>query len=368
VRLQDLPTPALILDRGILARNLATMQAVVRRHGVNFRPHIKTAKSAEVARLAVAGEFGGVTVSTLAEAEYLAVHGFRDILLAVGIAPDKVVRAAALASAGVTVTVISDDLDVAALIGRHQAPLQALIEIDCGEHRGGVAPGGPELPAIGHALGSKLRGVMTHAGHSYDAKGTAAITAVAELEREAVVAAGTRLRDAGLRADVISVGSTPTVTHARHLEGVTEVRAGVYMFQDLFQAEIGSCTRQDIALTVLASVIGRRPAENRLLIDAGALALSKDQSTRATPHDCGFGLVLDLAGQPRFGECLIQRANQEHGVATSDRPIPFGELPLGAKVRVAPNHACLTAAAYDRYHVVHGGDEIVAVWDRMNGW
>jgi D-serine deaminase-like pyridoxal phosphate-dependent protein len=149
---------------------------------------------------------------------------------------------------------------------------------------------------------------------------------------------------------------------------VTEVRAGVYMFQDLFQAEIGSCSRDDIALTVLASVQGRRPGENRLLVDAGALALSKDQSTRHSRRNAGFGLILDILGRPSYGECIIERANQEHGVATSNRPIPFESLPVGARVRVAPNHACLTAAAYDRYHVVDGGDEIVAVWDRMNGW
>jgi D-serine deaminase-like pyridoxal phosphate-dependent protein len=368
MRLQDLPTPALVLDRGILANNLATMQVKMRHHGVRFRPHIKTAKSAEVARLAVAGQFGGVTVSTLAEAEYLATRGFTDILLAVGITPDKVTRAAALAASGVTVTVISDDLEVATLIGRHPAPLQALIEVDCGEHRGGVLPESEGLLALGAAMGDKLRGVMTHAGHSYDQKGLDGIQAVAKRERAAVALGAERLRAAGLRGEVVSVGSTPTATHAKHLDGVTEVRAGVYMFQDLFQAEIGSCMRDDIAVTVLASIIGRRPAENRVLVDAGALALSKDQSTRNSPRNAGFGLILDIDGRPSFGECVIERANQEHGVATSDRPIPFDSLPLGTRVRVAPNHACLTAAAYDRYHVVDGGDEVVAVWERMNGW
>jgi len=368
MKLQDLPTPALILDRSILARNLATMQAVIRRHRVDFRPHIKTAKSAEVARLAVAGEFGGVTVSTLAEAEYLARHGFSDILLAVGITPDKVERGALLIRQGVSLRVITDDLEVAKVIGAHALPFTALVEVDCGEHRGGVSPDSDMLVAIGHALGAKLRGVLTHAGHSYDQKNLESIRRIAEQERLAVTIAAARLRTAGLKADVVSVGSTPTATHARHLEGVSEVRAGVYMFQDLFQAEIGSCTREDIALTVLASVQGRRPGDNKLLVDAGALALSKDQSTRTAPRNAGFGLILDVLGRPSFGECVIERANQEHGVAGCDRPIPFESLPLGTRVRVAPNHACLMAAAYDRYHVVDGGDEVVAVWDRMNGW
>ncbi|HKV75617.1 MAG TPA: alanine racemase [Gemmatimonadales bacterium] len=368
MRLHEIPTPALILDRGILARNLAKMQARVRSLGVKFRPHIKTAKSADVARLAVAGEFGGVTVSTLAEAEYLADHGFRDILVAVGTTPEKVDRAARLVERGVTMTVITDDLEVARIIGQHPAPIQALVEVDCGEHRGGVRPESAELLAISEALGEKLVGVMSHAGHSYDQKSLPPIQQIAEHERSAVATAAERLKQAGLKAEVVSVGSTPTATHAQHLHGVTEVRAGVYMFQDLFQAEIGSCTREDIALTVLASVQGRRPAENRLLVDGGALALSKDQSTRNSPRNAGFGLILDIQGKPSYGECVIERANQEHGVATSDRPIPFDALPIGTRVRVAPNHACLTAAAYDKYYVVDGGDEIVAVWDRINGW
>jgi D-serine deaminase-like pyridoxal phosphate-dependent protein len=191
---------------------------------------------------------------------------------------------------------------------------------------------------------------------------------IAEEERTAVTTAATRLREAGLPCEVVSVGSTPTALHAERLDGVTEVRAGVYMFQDLFQAAIHSCERQDIALTVLASVIGRRPGENRILLDAGALALSKDRSTERTSRDAGFGLVWDRAGAPAFGECIIERVYQEHGIAVGSAPLPFGDLRIGARVRVAPNHACLTAAAYDRYHVVDGGDEIVDVWDRVNGW
>jgi len=141
------------------------------------------------------------------------------------------------------------------------------------------------------------------------------------------------------------------------------------MFGDLFQAEV-SCTREDIALTVLASVIGRRDGENRFLVDAGSLALSKDRSTASTEHDAGYGLVWDIDGKPAYGECRIERAYQEHGVAAGDASgvLPFDQLAVGTKVRIAPNHACLTAAAYECYYVVEGGDEVVAVWDRINGW
>jgi D-serine deaminase-like pyridoxal phosphate-dependent protein len=169
--------------------------------------------------------------------------------------------------------------------------------------------------------------------------------------------------------DIVSLGSSPTALHARTLAGVTEVRAGVYMFGDLFQAQLGTHGPEDIALTVLASVIGRKPERNAVLLDAGALALSKDRSTQAAPRDYGFGLMLDAAGRRSFGDAIVTRTHQEHGeVRGESGPLPFDRLPVGARVRVAPNHACLTAAAYDRYHVVDGGEEVVAVWGRVNGW
>jgi D-serine deaminase-like pyridoxal phosphate-dependent protein len=368
MKLAELDTPALILDRGILTRNLSQMSARARRHGVALRPHLKTAKAAAVARLATAGETGGITVSTLAEAEYFAHHEFGNITLAAGITPDKLRRVADLVRQGVELTVVTDDPDTAATIGRHPAPLRALIEVDSGERRGGVHPESGALLVIGRALGRSLAGVLTHAGHSYGGRTVGDMRRIAEEERLAAATAAERLRDAGLSCPVVSVGSTPTAVHAERLDGVTELRAGVYMFQDLFQAAIHSCAREDIALTVLASVIGRRPGENGFLLDAGALALSKDRSTAATAHDAGYGLVWDLAGRPSFGECRIERVYQEHGVVTGNEPLPFEQLAVGTRVRVAPNHACLTAAAYDRYHVVDGGPEVVDVWHRMNGW
>jgi D-serine deaminase-like pyridoxal phosphate-dependent protein len=168
---------------------------------------------------------------------------------------------------------------------------------------------------------------------------------------------------------IVSLGSSPTALHARSMAGVTEVRAGVYMFGDLFQAQLGTHAPEDIAVTVLASVIGRSAARNAVLLDAGALALSKDRSTERAPRDYGFGLMLDREGRPAFGEAVVVRAHQEHGeVRRGDGTLPLDSLPVGTRVRVAPNHACLTAAAHDRYHVVDGGTEVVAVWDRVNGW
>src|SRR5437667_683741 len=167
------------------------MANAVGRHGVVLRPHMKTAKSADVARLATAGQAGGITVSTLAEAEYFAREGFRDILYAVGIAPAKLDRAAALRRAGVNLTLVTDDPTTAAAISGHAratgAEHRVLVEVDCGEHRGGVAPASETLIAVGRALGPLCAGVMTHAGHSDNCRSLAEIEDVAEGQRPAAV-------------------------------------------------------------------------------------------------------------------------------------------------------------------------------------
>ena len=365
MKLSDLPTPCLVLDRVKLLHNIQTMAAALARHGVQLRPHMKTAKSIDVARLALAGQPGGITVSTLAEAEYFSAHGIADILYAVGITPQKLGQISKLNAAGAKIMVITDDTDTAAAIAAHPTPPRCLIEIDTGEARGGVGPDDTALLTIAEALGPNFAGILTHAGHSYGGRSAAEMTAIAEAERAGAVHAADRLRQAGHACDIVSIGSSPTALHAASMDGVTEVRAGVYMFGDLFQVEIGTHGLDDIAVTVLASVIGRRPG--KLLVDAGGMALSKDRSTEATAKDYGFGLMLDLDGTRRHGEAIVRRAYQEHGMIDLDPAHPL-DLPVGGRVRIAPNHICMTAAAHDRYFVVEGNDEVVAVWPRVNGW
>jgi len=371
----DLSTPCLLLDRDRLVRNLARMRADCARLGVAFRPHMKTAKCAEIARLALDGTPAdgtrGITVSTLAEAEHFAAHGLRDMLYAVGIAPQKLDRVARLNQDGAQLVVITDDPDAASAIAAHPRPPRALIEVDSGEHRGGVAPSDPALLEIARRLGPCLAGVMTHGGHSYAASSPAAIAAVAEEERARVAEAARRLRETGHACEIVSLGSSPTLRFARDLAGVTEARPGVAMFGDLFQAGLGTHGMEDIALTVLATVIGRRPGRHQILLDAGALALSKDRSTanlgERVPGDCGFGLVVDEQGRASLGRAVIVQAYQEHGVVACDPALPFPDLEVGARVRVLPNHACLTAAAYPAYHVICEG-QASAVWSRVNYW
>ncbi|MFL5280937.1 MAG: alanine racemase, partial [Rhodopila sp.] len=250
-------------------------------------------------------------------------------------------------------------------IAARERPPRTLIEIDSGEERGGLAPGDDLVLEIASRLGGSLAGVMTHAGHSYSGRSIADMARIAEQERAAVAEAARRLRQAGHKVQIVSAGSSPTARHAENLAGVTEVRAGVYIFGDLFQSEIETHGVDAIAVTVLASVIGRR--NGRILVDAGGLALSKDRSTQDAPIDYGFGLALDLAGRRRYGRAIVRKAYQEHGVIELDAAHSI-DLPVGGKLRIAPNHVCMTAAAHDRYYVTDGEQDVVAVWYRVNGW
>jgi len=371
MRLTDIETPALVVDRARLVRNIERMRARLAVLGVPLRPHVKTAKSVDVVRLAVEGQPGGITVSTLREAEHFLDHGFTDILYAVGIVPSKLSHVAALQRRGADVTIILDSVEMAEAATRGAEALgtifPVLIEVDTDGGRAGVAANDPSLVEIGRILdaapGTELRGVMTHAGLSYNCRSPEALRGHAEQERSRAVAAAEALRGAGLPAPIVSVGSTPGALFAERLDGITEVRAGVYMFMDLVMADLGVCPEEEIALSVLATIIGHRRDLGYLLVDAGGLALSKDSGpARDRPS---YGSLWDSAGRP-LG-LAIASTNQEHGLVPAGEE-DFGRLPIGTQVRIAPNHACMTAAAHERYHVVEGGTEVLAVWERCNGW
>ncbi len=374
--IDDLPTPVLILDRAILRRNLKRMSERLAKAGVMLRPHLKTAKSVQVGRMAVEGHDGRITVSTLAEARYFTEGGFKDILYGVGIIPSKLAAITELRRKGVNLRVVTDNLAVAQAIAAAATngdTFSVFIEIDSGAGRAGLP--WPEMPGLldiarvlHEAPGVDLAGVMTHAGHSYHESTPDGIARVAEQERQAIVGAAEKLRAAGIPCPIVSGGSTPTATHSRDFTGITEMRPGVYVFNDLDQEFIGSCGAGDLALWVLASVIGHYPHRNQMLIDAGALALSKDISAQEFQPKVGFGSIADA---PARNMAVIE-CSQEHGFVAADDPIPYGNMPVGTRVRVLPNHACITAAAYDRYYVVDsdldGGKSVVDVYDRINGW
>jgi D-serine deaminase-like pyridoxal phosphate-dependent protein len=376
--LDDCETPCLLIDRGKLDANIAFMRARARELGVPLRPHLKTAKSLEIAQLATDPTDRRITVSTLKEADYFARSGFGDILYAVGMAPNKLAHAAALRQAGVELTLLVDNCDAARAMSeaaaRYGVRFPVMIEIDTDGHRAGLKPEDEALLELARAIAAdprlELRGVLTHAGGSYDAPGEAAIAAVAELERAGAVRAAERIRAAGLACTEVSVGSTPTARFARSLQGVTELRAGVYMFYDLVMAGLGVCRVEDIALSVLATVIGHQPARGQVVIDAGWMALSRDRGTAEQAVDQGYGAVCDRSGR-LIPDVIVVQANQEHGmIARRDgAPLDPADFPVGAQVRILPNHACATAAQHGAYFLVDGpSPEVLGEWARINGW
>ena len=373
--LASIATPALALDLEKFERNCARMIDRCRSLGVGLRPHMKTLKSIEAARSAIDPLHGGIAVSTLREADYFARQGIADIQYAVCITPDKLSRAAALMRLAPRVSVFIDSIEVAEAVAAfavtNEAALRVWIEIDSGEHRTGLEPDDPRLTQIAAILGrspAELAGVATHGGHSYAARDAGAIAAIADQERLAVVEAAGRLRKAGFEVPGVSAGSTPTAVHMRSGEGLTEIRAGVYMTGDLFQVGIGSQDVEDIAASVVATVISHKPERNQIVVDAGGLALSKDRSTAALPEqDMGYGLVVDLEGRPAYGRLIVAGVHQEHGEIQGEEPLPFDRLPIGSRVRILPNHACMTTAAHDRYLVTEGA-MVRAEWEKVAGW
>jgi D-serine deaminase-like pyridoxal phosphate-dependent protein len=379
MRLNDLETPALVLDRPKVERNLERMREHVHRLGAVLRPHVKTAKSIDVVQRALEGEPGGITVSTLKEAECFFERGISDVVYAVGIAPAKFAHVFDLLQRGCKLTVILDNIAVAKALASAAklagVTVPVLIELDVDGHRSGVAPRSELLVDLGRVLGTtagvELRGVLTHAGESYNQPNTEAISQMAERERAGAVSSAQRLRDAGFAAPVVSVGSTPSATFARDLTGVTEVRVGVYMFQDLVMAGIGVCTPDDIALSVLVSVIGHQVDRGQIITDGGWMALSRDRGTASQKIDQGYGLVRDVCSRPPHEDLIVVATNQEHGIIArrDGGRIDPERFPVGTLLRVLPNHACATAAQHTHYNVVEGESlQIVAQWQRFSGW
>lgn len=373
-----LVTPALLLDRGRLERNVRRLSDRARALGVVLRPHMKTAKSIDVAQVVFPGGPGPITVSTIAEAAYFARHGYRDITYAVGLSQGAALRALELSRrTGAEVKLLLDSVAQAEALAELRRVTgivpSVLIELDCDDHRGGLKPDDPRLPEVADrvvAAGATLAGVLAHAGESYGLSTPDALVRAAEAERLATVRAAETLRARGHACPIVSIGSTPTAHFAQSLDGVTELRAGVYMFFDLVQHGVGVCGVDDIAISVLATVIGAKPEKGWVLVDAGWMALSRDRGTARQRIDQGYGLVCNENGRV-LEDVIVAEASQEHGIlkirSGSGRVMP--DLPLGSRVRILPNHACAMAAQHDSYSVVDGAaPEILATWPRIRGW
>jgi D-serine deaminase-like pyridoxal phosphate-dependent protein len=372
VLFEELWTPCALVDLDRLESNAKRMAEKALRLGVRLRPHVKTHKCIEAARIQTDLHFGGVTVSTLAEAQAFAAGGFNDITYAVPIAPQKIADAADLHVEIGNLNLLVDHPDtvraIEELASSRQTELPVFLEIDCGGGRSGVDPASDMAQILVRRLADSesidFRGLLTHAGHAYRSRNRSEAYEVACEERNLMTAFAAEIRDLGIDLPEVSVGSTPTLRAIDDLTGITEARPGNYVFFDAIQAAIGSCDLDDVGFSVLATVISVDTEQARAIIDAGALALSKDPGPSHVDPECGFGLPVTLEDQHPLPGLRIVGLTQEHGTLSG----PGVEaLHPGTRIRIIPNHSCLSAACFDRYHVLRG-TEVVDQWHPVRGW
>ena len=358
VVLEDLPTPSLVLDLDVLESNIQFMQDRADTLGVRMRPHIKTHKCLEIGELQRSVGATGITVATMEEALAFANAGFDDILWAfpmISSRVDDVLRLSSQIEFGVAV----DSDTTLRLLSRTRETLSVWIEIDCGYGRSGV-PHKSGLVVrlaqqINAAVGLKLKGCFTHGGHTYKASSPSRIMELAEDERRAMIDVGDRLRAAGVDPGSLSVGSTPEMSIVENLEGIDEARPGNYSLYDYSQIQLGSCGVERCAVTVLSTVVSAIEGRTHSIADCGALVLSKDLGPDDPPH---YGRVFeDLSGQQLDSDARVSSVSQEHGMLSANYPV-------GTKIRILPNHSCLTVAQFDHFEVIRGNDVI----DRWRIW
>ncbi len=361
-RIGDLPTPALLLDLDRLESNLTRMAQRTRALGVSLRPHIKTHKCVEIAERQRALGALGLTVSTLYEAYVFADHGFHDITWAFPVPLTRLPETREVASRA-QLGLVADGPDTVTALERFGHPFGVWLKVDCGYHRAGVDPCADTSLELARAIhGSRVlrfAGILSHSGHAYHAPSRREMAAIAEEERRVMTAFAARLREAGVHVPRVSVGSTPAMSVVERLDGVDEARPGNYVLYDYTQTVLGSCAVRDCALTVLASVVSSQPGARHSVVDAGALALSKDTGPEHGPQHTMGEIVEDYGRGLLRTDARLISVSQEHGVVNA-------RLALGERVRILPNHSCLTTACFDQYHVVHG-DRVVDRWKIWRG-
>jgi len=355
--LGDLDTPSLLIELDTLERNLATMAEIARAAGVRLRPHTKSHKSPRIARMQLDAGAAGVTVAKLGEAEVMADAGVDDILVAYPIVGEqKLFRLRALLERARVRTTL-DSVQIAQGLGRLGREMgrdvEILIEVDTGLGRMGRPPGEPTAALIREVAGVQgvhVAGLLTHAGHAYRCTDPDDLRVVAEREGRDLVETAERCADEGIQLREISVGSTPTARYVAQVPGVTEIRPGTYVFNDVQQMRLGVATEADCAARVLATVVSR--VGERFVLDAGTKAFSSDGGDG--PPFPGRGVV---AGRP---ELRLDFMSEEHvvGRVEGDR-----DLRIGDRLEVIPLHVCSAINLFDVAYGVRGGriDEEIAI-------
>ena len=361
-----LDTPALLVDSDRLFENVRRMQERAAEAGVALRPHVKTHKCHQIGRLQMASGAVGITASKPDEAISFMENGFRSVTIAYPVVSrTKLARLFDAAERhGVDIRMIVDsETGVEAVIAvsrRRTLKIDLFAKIDVGLHRCGLAPDDHRLlPLVRMILAEptlRFAGLLSHAGQSYGAAGREAILAIVASEMETLGRAAASLRKEGIDVEEISIGATPTILASGSYGDATEIRPGNYVFLDRTQLALGVATRDEVALTVLATVISANA--DYLVIDAGSKTLSSDLGPHGLSTLAGYGIAHAVDEyESAINPMLIERLSEEHGLVRHGG----APLPIGSQLRIIPNHACTAANLADRYTVVRG-DDIVEEW------
>ena len=348
----EIDTPAVIVDSDKLQRNISAMAQFARKHGVKLRPHIKTHKMVEIAKVQLEAGAVGIATAKIGEAEVMADHGITDILVAYPIIGEEKLHRLKKLKERATVATVVDSVEQAEVLSRfakeHCLSFDLLIEVDTGLKRCGVLPGEPvkELyQKLSTLPGLHVRGILTHAGHAYGASRYEEVRKIGLQEGTLMVETAQLLRKSNLPLDEISVGSTPTVRLSGSVDGVTEIRPGNYVFNDMTQVRLGVAKVEDCALRVVARIVGQ-PASDRFIIDAGAKSLALDQGAHGTTGVKGYGYIV---GHP---ELTITRLSEEHGIVQIEGNTL---LKIGSLVEIIPNHSCPVVNLTETVSIVQQG-------------
>jgi D-serine deaminase-like pyridoxal phosphate-dependent protein len=335
----ELPTPCLVVDLDRLEANIARWQSEIQRRGKRFRPHIKTHKSPEIARLQAHAGASGIAVAKVAEAEVFAAAGFDDIAVAYPVyGEEKWVRLAVLARAA-RITVNADSPE--ALRGLSAAAVDAgvellvQLEIDTGFHRCGVpADDLDAVEQLAHLVlalpGLDLDGITTHRGVFFQGADAMSIDDAGREEGRLLTAVADQLRRRGVIVREVSAGGTITGMGVADVPGITEVRAGTYVFNDLMQLGFGSARIEDIALTIHCTVISTH-VPGQVTIDGGSKTFSGDRGVVG-----GAAKASSEVARGVDGAVVLERISEEHGMAR----VEGGRVRIGDRLAFYPTHAC----------------------------
>jgi D-serine deaminase-like pyridoxal phosphate-dependent protein len=367
VTLNDLRTPAVLIDRSRVLTNIQRMQDAASRSGVRLRPHAKTHKSPTIARWQIEPGAIGICCAKLGEAEVFADAGIEDIRLPYPLNPANADRVLSLLDR-TRLSFIVDHLDVArawsdAMV-RAARSVNVLVKVDVGFHRCGINPALPGasefLQKVARLPGLALQGILAHAGHGYHAGSEADLEQIAAEEARLLNDIACAARRDGLPIAEVSAGATPTARYSLRHQGLTEYRCGNYVFFDRTQVGLGAATVDDCAMTVLARVVSK-PAADRIVLDCGSKTLSSDgaRGFTSTPgHGAVFRELTTNAGQKPDADLIVERLSEEH--ATVRVASGSTSLEPGDRVRVLPNHACVVTNLVDELWLVDG-DRIEAL-------